>query len=120
MFVLKYVMNYKQSPLSQYFSQSLTGEKSPPTKNITALITEEKAETGRVKFSVLLAYLKACTWVMSGLTILLYILTTSASVGSNFWLAEWSNAEGALENATKYNGTFDSVTICDHSNYTDV
>ena len=101
-------------------SQSLTDEKSPPIKHSTALMTEEKAETGRVQFSVLLAYLKACTWIMSGITVLLYILTNSASVGANFWLAEWSNAEGALENATKYNGTFSPLTFCDHSNYTDM
>ena len=43
----------------------------------------------------MIAYMKACTFSMTGLVILFYILTNASSVGSNFWLAHWSNQESA-------------------------
>lgn len=45
--------------------------------------------------SVVISYIKACTFSMTGLVILFYVLTNAASVGSNFWLAHWSNEESA-------------------------
>ena len=45
--------------------------------------------------SVVISYLKACTFSMTGLVILFNVLTNASSVGSNFWLAHWSNEESA-------------------------
>ena len=73
------------------------------------LITEEKAETGRVNFSVLLTYCKAATWYMAIGVVLFNALSTGVSVGTNFWLAEWSTAAGFL---LQPNNTV-QVTACD-------
>ena len=95
-------------------------DKSEPTER-TALITEEKAETGKVKLSVILAYSRACTWFLTILTLLFYTLTSGASVASNFWLADWSNAEGNIRANETGNGTsFDKVTACDKEDGPDV
>jgi hypothetical protein len=89
-------------------------DKSEPTEQ-TALITEEKAETGKVKLAVILAYCRACTWFLTILTFLFYTLTSGASVASNFWLADWSNAEDNIGRVNETgNGTaFVKVTACD-------
>ena len=86
----------------------------------TALIAEEKAETGNVKLSVIIAYCRACTWYMSLLTLLLYVLTNGASVASNFWLADWSNAEGNIRDSEIKNTTFVKLTACDKDSGPDV
>ncbi len=79
------------------------------------LVTEERAETGNVKWSVIFSYVRACTYLMSGLTVLFYTLTNSVAVGSNFWLVEWSNA------AKRINTTnFTALTVCDHPDTLDV
>ena len=91
---------------------STTG-RSEPTEQ-TALITEEKAETGKVKLTVIIAYCRACTWFLTILTLLFYTLTSGASVASNFWLADWSNAEDNVHASETANGTaFVKVTACD-------
>lgn len=95
-------------------------DKSEPTEH-TALITEEKAETGKVKLSVILAYCRACTWFLTFLTLLFYTLTSGASVASNFWLADWSNAEGNIRaNETGNVTAFVKVTACDREDGPDV
>ena len=86
-------------------------------KKGTELMTEEEAKTGRVQFSILLAYCKACTRPMAILTLLMYTFTNVSSVAGNFWLATWSNAEdrGRLEE-----GNFTQSTACDRTNGTSV
>lgn len=86
-----------------------------PTES-TALISEEKTETGKVKLSVILAYCRACNWILTILTLFFYISTSGSSVASNFWLADWSNAEGnyLIDNATY------QATACDKENGPDV
>ena len=59
----------------------------------TGLITKEKAESGSVKLSVILAYCQACAWPMTVITVITYIFAQGTSIGSNFWLAKWSNAQ---------------------------
>ena len=49
----------------------------------------------QVKLSVVIAYMKACTFSVTGLVTLFYVLTNGSSVGSNFWLAHWSNQESS-------------------------
>ena len=59
--------------------------------------------------SVLFAYVRACTYPLSLLTILFYLLTNGASLASNFWLADWSNSN-TPENRNQ------TVTACDSLN----
>lgn len=44
--------------------------------------------------SIFFDYAKACTYVVTALVIIFNVLTNGASVGSNFWLAYWSEQEG--------------------------
>ncbi|XP_064405656.1 multidrug resistance-associated protein 1-like [Halichondria panicea] len=107
------VLSYhsSQSSLDKHPSKkSLDGKKSG-----TTIIDEEKAKTGTVSISVIKSYIKACTWIMSVLVFLFYGLSNALSVSSNFWLAEWSNAEG---NFNKTN--FTAITFCDHPDHLDV
>ena len=107
--------------LFSWYIQSLGKEsdKAEPSER-TALITEEKAETGNVRLSVILAYCRACTWYMTLITLLFYVLTDGASVASNFWLADWSNAEGNMRANETKNVTFVKVTACDKDTGPDV
>ena len=77
-----------------------------------SLMTEEKAETGRVNFSVLLTYCRAATWYLAVCVVLFNVLQTAVGVGTNFWLAEWSTAAGA-GNFLGENATVAPVTACD-------
>ncbi|CAG7831109.1 unnamed protein product [Allacma fusca] len=64
-------------------------EKQPTVKD--KLIEAEKAETGSVKASVYVHYLKAVGWSMTFLTMFLNLIFQGFSVGSNIWLSVWSN-----------------------------
>ena len=50
--------------------------------------------------SVVVAYMKACTFSVTGLVVLFYVFTNGSSVGSNFWLAHWSNQESAAKSSS--------------------
>nr|KAG5713488.1 hypothetical protein BaRGS_025036 [Batillaria attramentaria] len=65
------------------------------------LIQAESVETGRVKFSVFLAYLKAVGALLSLIIVAFYVLYNAASIYSNIWLSDWSN------DARRFNGTAD-------------
>ena len=79
-----------------------------------SLISEEKVLTGRVTFSVILAYCRACTWYMTVLVLLFNVLSNVFAVVTNFWLADWSNA---AEKSITAGGNFsvDQVTACDNA-----
>ena len=67
--------------------------------------------------TVTIAYCRACSWLMTLLTLLFYVLTSSASVAAGYWLAEWSNAEGnALIGSSAGNSSSSSSTVCDQEN----
>ena len=80
----------------------------------SALIVEEKAESGSVKLSVILDYCRACTWPMAVVTVVFFVLTHGTSIASSFWLAKWSNAQ-AVEVAFEKNESehIRKVTFCD-------
>ena len=79
-----------------------------------SLVSEEKAETGRITLAVIVAYCRACTWYMVVSVILFNILSNVVSIGTNFWLAEWStSAENMLKLAINENATVSQVTACD-------
>ncbi len=55
------------------------------------IIVKEKIESGEVKLSILKAYFKACGYVLTGLSVILFSIVNIGSIGSNVWLSEWSN-----------------------------
>ena len=77
-----------------------------------SLISEEKAQTGRVTFAVILAYCRACTWYMTVFVLIFNVLSNVFAVVTNFWLADWSNAAG---NSITGGGnvSVERVTACD-------
>ena len=80
----------------------------------TALIVEEKAESGSVKVSVILDYCRACTWLAAIITVVFFVLTHAASIASSFWLVKWSNAQANQLAFEKNDSTYiRKVTFCD-------
>ena len=77
-------------------------------KKGSKLTTKEEAKTGRVHYSILVAYCKACTWPMTVITFFFFLFGYASSVGGNFWLAAWSNAEDQAPGAN-----FTQTTACD-------
>jgi len=55
------------------------------------IIVKERIESGEVKLSILKAYFKACGYVLTGLSVVLFSIVNIGSIGSNVWLSEWSN-----------------------------
>ena len=74
-------------------SEEETEEEAKPTE-YSPLIVKEKAQTSCFKLAVLLTYCRTCRWFMAVLTLIFYALAVGASVAANFWLADWSDAEG--------------------------
>lgn len=63
----------------------------------------------QVKLSVILTYCKACVYWMAGAVLLMNCILNGFAVASNFWLADWSNAE----DRASPNSTVDMwVTLC--------
>ena len=65
------------------------------TRSGGGIVATEKVESGQVKASVVLEYLRACrlwlTWVFLVLRAASYV----SGVGANFWLSDWSNEAAA-------------------------
>ncbi|KAJ6669153.1 hypothetical protein lerEdw1_007962 [Lerista edwardsae] len=55
------------------------------------LIEKEAMETGKVKFSMYLQYLRAVGWALSTWIFVGYIGQYSSAVGSSLWLSDWTN-----------------------------
>ncbi|XP_040290619.1 canalicular multispecific organic anion transporter 1-like [Bufo bufo] len=55
------------------------------------LIKKETVETGKVKFSLYLKYLRAVGWVYSSLVLASYFLQTVSFVGQNIWINDWTS-----------------------------
>ncbi|XP_033956822.1 ATP-binding cassette sub-family C member 2 [Pseudochaenichthys georgianus] len=55
------------------------------------LIEKETMETGQVKFSVFLQYLRAMGWGYTVIVFLVYLLQNIAFIGQNLWLSDWTN-----------------------------
>ena len=93
-------------------------EKAAAESNKKSLISEERAETGRVTFAVILAYCRACTWYMTLFVLVFNVVTNVFAVVTNFWLADWSNA-AAAGGGGEGNQTVVQVTACDGANSTE-
>uniref|UniRef100_A0A8D3BQW4 Multidrug resistance-associated protein 1-like n=1 Tax=Scophthalmus maximus TaxID=52904 RepID=A0A8D3BQW4_SCOMX len=61
---------------------------------------KETMETGRVKFSVYLKYLRAMGWSYFVLASMSLISSTAASVGQSVWLSDWTNDAVVYYNMT--------------------
>ncbi|XP_021060825.1 canalicular multispecific organic anion transporter 1 [Mus pahari] len=68
------------------------------------LIKKEFVETGKVKFSIYLKYLRAVGWWSIFFIIFFYILNYVAFIGSNLWLSAWTS------DSEKQNGTSNSTS----------
>ncbi|XP_006157433.1 canalicular multispecific organic anion transporter 1 [Tupaia chinensis] len=65
------------------------------------LIKKEYVETGKVKFSVYLKYLRAVGWGLILLSIFAFIMNSVAFIGSNLWLSAWTS-DSKTFNSTSY------------------
>ncbi|XP_051002569.1 ATP-binding cassette sub-family C member 2 [Acomys russatus] len=63
------------------------------------LIKKEFVETGKVKFTIYLKYLRAVGWGSISCIIFIYGLSYIAFIGSNLWLSAWTS------DSEKFNGT---------------
>ncbi|XP_006630977.3 ATP-binding cassette sub-family C member 2 [Lepisosteus oculatus] len=71
-------------------SRRTSQRKSTEVKTGQRLIEKEAMETGQVKFSVYLQYLRAMGWGFSSLALLAYFLQNVAFIGQNLWLSDWT------------------------------
>ncbi|XP_067393213.1 ATP-binding cassette sub-family C member 2 isoform X2 [Emydura macquarii macquarii] len=55
------------------------------------LIEKEAMETGTVKFSLYLRYLRAVGWGFSSCVFIAYVAQYAAFMGSNLWLSDWTD-----------------------------
>ncbi|XP_077439067.1 ATP-binding cassette sub-family C member 2 [Vanacampus margaritifer] len=55
------------------------------------LIEKETMETGQVKFSVYLQYLRSMGWGYTAAVFLMYFIQNIAFIGQNIWLSDWTN-----------------------------
>ncbi|XP_053804481.1 ATP-binding cassette sub-family C member 2 [Vidua chalybeata] len=88
--------------LSKKSTSSQKKAQEEPPKNLKGqqLIEKEAVETGRVKFSMYLRYLRAVGscftfWIVMG-----YVGQYAAYVGSNLWLSDWTDDSVRYQNQT--------------------
>ncbi|KAM7408746.1 hypothetical protein PAMA_002464 [Pampus argenteus] len=55
------------------------------------LIEKETMETGQVKLSMFLQYLRAMGWGYTVIVFLIYLIQNIAFIGQNLWLSDWTN-----------------------------
>ncbi|XP_077093647.1 ATP-binding cassette sub-family C member 2-like [Siphateles boraxobius] len=71
-------------------NSSLRSKKDSGDKKGQRLIEKETMETGRVKFSVYLQYLRAMGWCYVTWSFLIYFIQNVAIIGQNLWLSDWT------------------------------
>ncbi|XP_077114465.1 ATP-binding cassette sub-family C member 2 [Ranitomeya variabilis] len=76
------------------------GEDQKATAKGQQLIEKETMETGKVKFSVYVKYLRAIGWWYSVTILLTFILQNAAFVGQNMWISEWTSDAVEYYNVT--------------------
>ena len=54
------------------------------------LIQEERNETGKVKLSVLISYIKSLKWQLAATFMTFFLIYQAATIGANFWLTTWT------------------------------
>ncbi|KAM3913418.1 ATP-binding cassette sub-family C member 2-like [Leptodactylus fuscus] len=76
------------------------GEDQKKTAKGQQLIEKETVETGKVKFSLYLKYLRAMGWVYAFWIFGTYVLQNAAYVGQNIWLSHWTSDAETYFNQT--------------------
>uniref|UniRef100_A0A3B4B6A8 ATP-binding cassette, sub-family C (CFTR/MRP), member 2 n=1 Tax=Periophthalmus magnuspinnatus TaxID=409849 RepID=A0A3B4B6A8_9GOBI len=69
---------------------SVKEPKNEPIKG-QRLIEKEAMESGQVKMSVFLQYVRAMGWGYTILVIFIYFIQNVAFIGQNLWLSDWTN-----------------------------
>uniref|UniRef100_A0A3B4B9M5 ATP-binding cassette, sub-family C (CFTR/MRP), member 2 n=1 Tax=Periophthalmus magnuspinnatus TaxID=409849 RepID=A0A3B4B9M5_9GOBI len=74
-------------------SQATSSVKEPKNEPIKGqrLIEKEAMESGQVKMSVFLQYVRAMGWGYTILVIFIYFIQNVAFIGQNLWLSDWTN-----------------------------
>lgn len=72
-------------------NSSLRKSEGDEFKKGQRLIEKEAMETGQVKFSMYLQYLRAMGWGYVAMVLLTYIIQNFAFIGQNLWLSDWTN-----------------------------
>ncbi|XP_060771637.1 ATP-binding cassette sub-family C member 2-like [Neoarius graeffei] len=86
-------------------NSSAKSKKAPEEcKKGQQLIEKETMETGKVKFSVYLQYLRASGWVFTTTFITIYFLQNIVFIGQNIWLSDWTNDALKYPNGSSYPG----------------
>ena len=67
------------------------------TNEKSKLIEKEGMETGQVKLSVYMTYLRAIGWKVSMVFLVIYIVSSVLGVFSNLYLADWSDHAAAIQ-----------------------
>uniref|UniRef100_A0A672I7Y0 ATP-binding cassette, sub-family C (CFTR/MRP), member 2 n=1 Tax=Salarias fasciatus TaxID=181472 RepID=A0A672I7Y0_SALFA len=75
-------------------------ENDDDLKKVQKLIEKEAMETGWVKLSVFLQYLRAMGWGYTAVAALVYFIGNVAFVGQNLWLSEWTKDAVVYANET--------------------
>uniref|UniRef100_A0A7N8XPQ3 ATP-binding cassette, sub-family C (CFTR/MRP), member 2 n=1 Tax=Mastacembelus armatus TaxID=205130 RepID=A0A7N8XPQ3_9TELE len=85
---------------SQRHGRLGTPEGADESKAGQRLIEKETMETGQVKFSVYLQYLRAMGWGYSIMVFVVYFIQNIAFIGQNLWLSDWTNDAVEYSNKT--------------------
>ncbi|XP_033647488.1 ATP-binding cassette sub-family C member 9-like [Asterias rubens] len=91
--------NEKERIIKRQISRELSAETRTMATG-TKLIDDEAMEHGSVSYSVYLFYCRAATWIVAVGYVASYVANSGFTVGTNFWLATWSEAEIANDNST--------------------
>ncbi|KAK2865713.1 hypothetical protein Q7C36_001769 [Tachysurus vachellii] len=83
-------------------SSARTKKTSEESKKGQRLIEKETVETGKVKFSMYLQYLRSVGWGFTTMFIVVYFIQNVAFLGQNLWLSDWTNDALNYPNGSSY------------------
>ncbi|KAK3523187.1 hypothetical protein QTP86_021720 [Hemibagrus guttatus] len=83
-------------------SSARTKKTVEESKKGQRLIEKETMETGQVKLSVYLQYLRSLGWGYATTFILVYFIQNLAFIGQNLWLSAWTNDATEYPNGSSY------------------
>uniref|UniRef100_A0AAR2KRQ3 ATP-binding cassette, sub-family C (CFTR/MRP), member 2 n=1 Tax=Pygocentrus nattereri TaxID=42514 RepID=A0AAR2KRQ3_PYGNA len=75
------------------------------------LIETETVQTGGVKFSVYLQYLRSMGWCYGTMFITVYFIQNLAFIGQNLWLSDWTNDAVRYPNESTYPARIRDVRV---------
>uniref|UniRef100_A0A672K344 Canalicular multispecific organic anion transporter 1-like n=1 Tax=Sinocyclocheilus grahami TaxID=75366 RepID=A0A672K344_SINGR len=81
-------------------NSSVRSKKDSGDKKGQRLIEKEAMETGRVKFSVYLQYMRSMGWCFVTWSFLFYFIQNVAIIGQNLWLSDWTDDSVEYFNTT--------------------